>query len=184
MRPTLLLLDEPAAGVAQKETEALGALLQDLKRQLGLTLVIIEHDIPLIMRMSDRIVAMSDGEIIACGSPQEVRESPAVIEAYLGGSLEAIERSGPVGGVPLQRDDRPGGRPAPGAPGDRELVSASNGSGLLDLASVPGIGPGRAEALLRRFGSYEAIRSASPQELQQVPGVGAGTARRLREALR
>jgi ABC-type branched-subunit amino acid transport system ATPase component/ABC-type branched-subunit amino acid transport system permease subunit len=184
MRPTLLLLDEPAAGVAQKETEALGALLQDLKRQLGLTLVIIEHDIPLIMRMSDRIVAMSDGEIIAYGSPQEVRESPAVIEAYLGGSLEAIERSGPVGGVPSQRDDRPGGPPASGAPGHRELVSASNGSAVLDLASVPGIGPGRAEALLRQFGSYEAIRRASPQELQQVPGVGADTARRLREALR
>jgi ABC-type branched-subunit amino acid transport system ATPase component/ABC-type branched-subunit amino acid transport system permease subunit len=184
MRPTLLLLDEPAAGVAQKETEALGALLQDLKRELELTLVIIEHDIPLIMRMSDRIVAMSDGEIIAYGSPQEVRDSPAVIEAYLGGSLEAIERSGPVGGVPSQRDDRPGGPPSPSVAGLKELIVAGNGSAPVDLASVPGIGPNRAEALLSRFGSYDAIRSASLQELQQVPGVGAGTARRLHEALR
>ena len=191
MRPTLLLLDEPAAGVAQKETEALGRLLEELKRELELTLVIIEHDIPLIMRMSDRIVAMSDGEVIAYGSPQEVRETPAVVEAYLGGSLEAIERSGPVPTAPSQRSDDPPA-PPPDDPPTSELY-LPDGSALerlrhsttdSQLSSLPGIGPSRARALLRQFGSVDGIRRASLQELEQVPGVGAGTARRLREALR
>lgn len=96
LRPTLLLLDEPSSGIAQRETEALGALLGDLKAQLGLTLLIIEHDIPLIMGISDRIVAMADGEVISSGTPEQVRSDPLVIDAYLGGSITAIERSGSV----------------------------------------------------------------------------------------
>jgi ABC-type branched-subunit amino acid transport system ATPase component len=88
------LLDEPSSGVAQRETEALGILLRDLKQTLGVTLVVIEHDIPLIMGLSDRIVAMADGEVIASGPPEIVRHDPLVVEAYLGGSLTAIERSG------------------------------------------------------------------------------------------
>jgi ABC-type branched-subunit amino acid transport system ATPase component len=94
LNPVLLLLDEPSSGIAQRETEALGQLLQDIKAQLDLTLVIIEHDIPLIMSISDRILAMADGTLIASGPPEEVRTNPAVVEAYLGGSIAAIERSG------------------------------------------------------------------------------------------
>ncbi len=94
LRPTLLLLDEPSSGIAQRETEALGQLLEDLKAQLGTTLVVIEHDIPLIMGLSGRIVAMDAGSVIAVGPPELVRNDPRVVEAYLGGSLEAIERSG------------------------------------------------------------------------------------------
>jgi ABC-type branched-subunit amino acid transport system ATPase component len=94
LQPTLLLLDEPSSGVAQRETEALGALLADLKQQLDLTLVVIEHDIPLIMGISDRIIAMADGRVISHGTPEAVRNDPVVVEAYLGGSITAIERSG------------------------------------------------------------------------------------------
>ncbi|HWA67742.1 MAG TPA: branched-chain amino acid ABC transporter permease/ATP-binding protein [Mycobacteriales bacterium] len=94
LEPVCLLLDEPSSGIAQRETEALGALLVDLKRQLDLTLVVIEHDIPLIMGISDRIVAMADGVVIADGPPEQVRNEPAVVDAYLGGSVTAIERSG------------------------------------------------------------------------------------------
>jgi ABC-type branched-subunit amino acid transport system ATPase component len=94
LQPTLLLLDEPSSGIAQRETEALGELLDTIKAQLQLTLLIIEHDIPLIMGMSDRIIAMADGQVIASGTPDIVRRDPAVVEAYLGGSMAAIERSG------------------------------------------------------------------------------------------
>jgi ABC-type branched-subunit amino acid transport system ATPase component/ABC-type branched-subunit amino acid transport system permease subunit len=97
LEPTLLLLDEPSSGIAQRETEALGALLQRLKEQLGLTLVVIEHDIPLIMGISDRIVAMADGRVLCVGPPAEVRNHPKVVDSYLGGSITAIERSGPAG---------------------------------------------------------------------------------------
>lgn len=97
LRPICLLLDEPSSGIAQRETEALGGLLRDIKQQLDLTLVIIEHDIPLIMGLSDRIIAMADGEVIAHGPPEVVRHDPAVVEAYLGGSMAAIERSGAGG---------------------------------------------------------------------------------------
>lgn len=94
LEPTFLLLDEPSSGIAQRETEALGGLLDNLKRDLGLTLLVIEHDMPLIMSISDRIVAMADGEVICEGTPEDVMADALVAEAYLGGNIEAIERSG------------------------------------------------------------------------------------------
>jgi ABC-type branched-subunit amino acid transport system ATPase component len=97
LEPKLLLLDEPSSGIAQRETEALGALLERLKSQLGLTLLVIEHDIPLIMSISERIVAMADGRVICEGTPEEVRANDLVVESYLGGSLAAIERSNAAG---------------------------------------------------------------------------------------
>jgi ABC-type branched-subunit amino acid transport system ATPase component/ABC-type branched-subunit amino acid transport system permease subunit len=94
LEPKCLLLDEPSSGIAQRETEALGGLLQGLKTDLDLTLVVIEHDMPLIMGISDRIVVMDNGRVIAAGPPDVVAADPVVVEAYMGGSITAIERSG------------------------------------------------------------------------------------------
>jgi len=94
LEPTMLLLDEPAAGVAQRETEVLGSLLLRLRDELDVTLVVIEHDLPFLLGISDRVMAMEGGHVLAVGAPQEVRNNPRVVEAYLGGDLVSIERSG------------------------------------------------------------------------------------------
>jgi len=96
LEPTVLLLDEPAAGIAQRETEALGDLLVSIKQLLGLTLVVVEHDIPLVMSLADRVIAMETGRIIADGTPDQIRRDPEVIASYLGDDPAAVERSGAV----------------------------------------------------------------------------------------
>ena len=92
-RPTVILLDEPSSGIAQRETEALGPLLRRIRDETGASLVVVEHDIPLVRSVSDRLIAMDRGAVIADGPPGDVLADDAVVTAYLGVDQTAIERS-------------------------------------------------------------------------------------------
>jgi ABC-type branched-subunit amino acid transport system ATPase component len=90
----VLCLDEPTAGLAQRETEAFGPLIVSVQRQLGASVLLIEHDMPLIMGISHRVYCLEAGSVIADGSPTEVRDNPRVVASYLGTDERAINRSG------------------------------------------------------------------------------------------
>jgi ABC-type branched-subunit amino acid transport system ATPase component/branched-subunit amino acid ABC-type transport system permease component len=97
LRPKLLLLDEPTAGVAQREAEAFVPLLRRLTADLGTSVLIVEHDMPVILSVTDRIYCLELGQIIAEGEPDEIRQDPNVIASYLGtGDGVAVQRSGPL----------------------------------------------------------------------------------------
>jgi branched-chain amino acid transport system ATP-binding protein len=92
--PSVLLLDEPSSGIAQRETEALGPLLLRIREETGCAMLVIEHDMPLITAVSDEILALDLGSVLLQGPADEVMQDSRVVTSYLGGDLAAIERSG------------------------------------------------------------------------------------------
>ena len=93
-RPVLVLLDEPSSGIAQREVEALAPVLRSLRDEMGASLLVIEHDIPLVSSVSDRLIALDQGSVLASGLAADVLAHPDVIESYLGNNVAARERSG------------------------------------------------------------------------------------------
>lgn len=95
-RPSVILLDEPSSGIAQREVEALAPLLERIRTETGASLIVIEHDMPLLRTVSDRLVAMDQGAVIATGPPGAVLSHPLVVESYLGPDETAVNRSTPA----------------------------------------------------------------------------------------
>jgi ABC-type branched-subunit amino acid transport system ATPase component len=93
-RPRVIILDEPTAGVAQRETEQFGPLLRRIRDELDCSILIVEHDMPLLMGLCDRVYAMESGYVIAEGTPEAIRRDPRVVASYLGTDEAAINRSG------------------------------------------------------------------------------------------
>jgi branched-chain amino acid transport system ATP-binding protein len=87
--PFMLLLDEPAAGMNPQETHELDELIIRIRETEGISILLIEHDMKLVMSLSDRIFVMDYGKKIAQGTPEEIRKNPAVIKAYLGEEIDA-----------------------------------------------------------------------------------------------
>ena len=105
--PRLLLLDEPTAGIAQREAEAFIPLLQQLHEVTGSTILLVEHDVPLVFELCSTVIVMQTGSVVVSGSPDVVREDPRALAAYLGASDAALNVTGPV---------RPTPPPSAGAP--------------------------------------------------------------------
>jgi ABC-type branched-subunit amino acid transport system ATPase component/ABC-type branched-subunit amino acid transport system permease subunit len=91
--PRVICLDEPTAGVAQREAEAFGPLILRVQQELDATLVVVEHDLPLILSISSRVYCLEAGHVIAHGLPGEIRDNPRVVASYLGTDERAIQRS-------------------------------------------------------------------------------------------
>jgi ABC-type branched-subunit amino acid transport system ATPase component len=95
--PEMVMLDEPSGGIAQRETEALGPLLRQVSQETGCAMLVIEHDMPMLSSLCDRLIALELGAVIAEGTPAEVLAHPAVIASYLGTDETTIARSGTQG---------------------------------------------------------------------------------------
>ncbi len=86
MEPRILLLDEPAAGMNLEESEDMARYIREINDELGVGIILVEHDMHMVMDLAQRVMAMDFGKVLAIGTPHEVRHHPGVIEAYLGGA--------------------------------------------------------------------------------------------------
>jgi branched-chain amino acid transport system ATP-binding protein len=89
--PSLLLIDEPAAGMNEREKSEMAKIIQDIRDDLRVTVLLVEHDMNLVMQIADRITVLDSGTVIASGNPEHVRKHPKVIEAYLGTEEDEID---------------------------------------------------------------------------------------------
>jgi branched-chain amino acid transport system ATP-binding protein len=124
MQPKLLLLDEPSSGLNVEETEDMAFWIQDITQELGITVLMVEHDMSLVSKVSDRVLAMNQGEMLAMGTPREVQNDPGVIEAYLGSvdDVSSLRRAGNFSAEPPQGKIAPSG-------GSEERLVTSVGAG-------------------------------------------------------
>ena len=100
--PQLLLLDEPSSGLNVEETEDMAFWIQDIQQDLGISVLMVEHDMSLVSKVSDCVLAMNQGEVVALGTPKEVQAHPGVIEAYLGSIDEVASLRRPAGSAPAR----------------------------------------------------------------------------------
>ena len=91
--PKLLLLDEPSSGLNVEETEGMGFWIEDIKKDLGITVIMVEHDMSLVSQVSDRVLALNYGKVLATGTSHEVQTHPEVVRAYIGGDLETASEA-------------------------------------------------------------------------------------------
>jgi ABC-type branched-subunit amino acid transport system ATPase component len=120
--PRLLLLDEPTAGIAQREAEAFIPLLRRMHEVTGATILLVEHDVPLVFELCSTVIVMQTGSVVVSGSPDVVRRDPSALAAYLGASDEALHVTGPHPTDPRTDSGSVGGprvRTRGGGPGRR-----------------------------------------------------------------
>ena len=96
--PQLLLLDEPSSGLNVEETADMAFWIQDIQKDLGITVLMVEHDMSLVSKVSTRVLAMNQGQVLAVGTAAQVQSDPAVVEAYLGGTFDATAFKRDTGG--------------------------------------------------------------------------------------